>query len=186
MSDESLLERFADGDVDGFGALIRRHQETVLRVVRRYSSSAEDARDLAQRTFLQAFEALPDALPRLGRIPFRAWLLCIAMNLGKNHSRDAGRWLFSELPPEASTAAPSAERALEEAERRELIRRAVLELPPRQREVFALRVDAGLPFAEIGLALGITDNNAKSHFSLAVARMKSAVARLEADGGGQS
>jgi len=49
---------------------------------------------------------------------------------------------------------------------------AVLALPPRQREVLTLRVDAGLPFKDIADTLGITENNAKVQFHHAVKRLK--------------
>ena len=45
-----------------------------------------------------------------------------------------------------------------------------------QREVFTLRIDGELPFAEIATAIGITENNAKVHFHHAVQRLKRLVA----------
>jgi RNA polymerase sigma-70 factor (ECF subfamily) len=53
-------------------------------------------------------------------------------------------------------------------------------LPKRQREVFTLRIDAGLPFAEIADALGISEGNAKSHFHYAVKRLRDEVRALSA------
>ena len=67
---------------------------------------------------------------------------------------------------------------MERKEAEELTRRAVLELPPRQREVFSLRIDGGLPFAEIARVLDITEGNAKAHFHYAVKRLKEEVAKL--------
>ncbi|HET9158516.1 MAG TPA: sigma factor-like helix-turn-helix DNA-binding protein, partial [Myxococcaceae bacterium] len=40
------------------------------------------------------------------------------------------------------------------------------------REVFALRVDGEMPFAEVAAVLGITENNAKVHFHHAVRRLR--------------
>ena len=49
------------------------------------SRSADDALDLSQRAFLQAFEAARRALPRLLasslEVPFKAWLLRIAVQI---------------------------------------------------------------------------------------------------------
>ena len=56
-------------------------------------------------------------------------------------------------------------------------------LPTRQREVFTLRIDAGLPFAEVAATLGITEGNAKAHFHHAVKRLKEEVAKLSTPGG---
>ncbi len=183
-SDAQLCRAFLEGDRGAFGELVRRHQEPVYKLVRRYTRSTDDARDLTQRAFVQALEAARRTLPRLrgddGAVPFRAWLFRIAINLGKNQVRDSSRWpiapvaVLDVLP----SAGVDAEGAIALAERRAATHRAVLELPKRQREVFSLRIDAGLPFAEIAETLGISEGNAKSHFHYAVKRLKEALASL--------
>lgn len=167
---------------------MKRHHELVYRVMRRYARSVEDGKDLTQRAFLQALEASSRALPKLASgghdVPFRAWLLRIAVNLAKNHVRDTGRWRLAPVESLDTQASPaSAHEALERAQGEALTRTAVLELPRRQREVFTLRIDAGLSFAEVAETLGITEGNAKSHFHLAVKRLKEEVAKRSSPGG---
>jgi RNA polymerase sigma-70 factor (ECF subfamily) len=186
MTDGALCAAFLEGDREAFGVLVRRHQETVFRLVRRYASGPDEAADLTQRAFLQAFEAARRTLPRLlqtsGEVPFRAWLLRIAINLGKNQVRDGSRW--QRAPLEAVDSAverpADAHAQLERAEAEALTRRAVLLLPKRQREVFTLRIDGGLPFAEIAATLGISEGNAKSHFHWAVKRLRDEVQAMAA------
>ena len=93
--EETLVAAFLVGDDDAFGELVRRHEPMVLGIVRRYATTPDDARDLAQRTFLRAFEAARRSLRRGPRaaVPFRRWLVRVAVNLGKNHLRDALRVL---------------------------------------------------------------------------------------------
>jgi RNA polymerase sigma-70 factor (ECF subfamily) len=176
--DGALCRAFLAGDEEAFGALVRRHQELLWRVLRRYANSADETRDLVQRAFLQAFQAARRALPKLAaegsEVPFKPWLVRIAINLGKNHLRDSSQWTL--VPMDAAEARQSegggAQEQLERAEQEAAVRRAVLKLPRRQREVFTLRVDGGLPFAEVARALGITEGNAKTHFHYAVKRLK--------------
>jgi RNA polymerase sigma-70 factor, ECF subfamily len=179
--DTALVGAFLLGNDAAFGALVRRHEELVLRIVRRYAATADDARDLAQRTFLRAFEAARRAFGRAGEsFPFRRWLIRVAVNLAKNHLRDEARW--TRLPADAlraAAAAPAPADALERAERAARLRREVLNLPRRQREVLTLRIDAELPFGEIADALGITENAAKVSFHHATRRLRLA---LEGDG----
>ena len=187
-TDAELLRAFSAGDSAAFGQLIRRHQEVVFRVVRRFATSAEDARDLTQRAFLKAFEHAERAAPKLSvddvGAPFKAWVLRIAVNLAKNHVRDSGRWLSAPVENlDRERGGSPTQEAFERAEAEQLTRRAVLALPPRQREVFALRIDAGLSFAELAQALGISEGNAKSHFHYAVKRLKEEVAKLSTPGG---
>src|SRR5512142_1738599 len=92
--DEALMDSFLRGDGAAFDQLVRRHEELVLRIVRRYARDADDARDLAQRTFVRAFEAARRTFSRpfAERAPFQRWLVRIAVNLGRNHLRDESRW----------------------------------------------------------------------------------------------
>lgn len=182
--DEALVAAFLVGDDEAFGELVRRNEHLVLSLVRRYARTPEDARDLAQRTFLRAFEAARRALGRGKRqaIPFRRWLVRVAVNLSKNHLRDEVRFLrapLDALGPAEATPPVAAEEVLR-AERARALRRAVLRLPRRQREVLTLRVDAELPFAEIALALGITENAAKVTFHHASRRLRGVLSRMDA------
>ncbi|HVO18269.1 MAG TPA: sigma-70 family RNA polymerase sigma factor [Anaeromyxobacter sp.] len=179
--EEALLAAFLVGDDEAFGALVHRHERLVLSLVRRYARTPEDARDLAQRTFLRAFEAARRALrhaPR-GAIPFRRWLIRIAVNLGKNHLRDSARFRLVSLEAvdqdRLRSRAEGAADELERAERVARVRSAVLRLPRRQREVLTLRIDAELPFAEIAEALQITENAARVNFHHATRRLKELV-----------
>jgi len=177
--EDALVRAWLGGDAAAFGALVARHQGLVLAIVRRYAATPEDARDLVQRTFLRAFEAVRRAPRREpGGVPFRRWLVRVAVNLARNHRRDAGRW-----GPPATEAAlqavpaggPGASEALEARDRARVaawLRAAVHRLPPRQREVLTLRVDAELPFAEIAAVLDVTENAAKVTFHHAVRRLR--------------
>jgi RNA polymerase sigma-70 factor (ECF subfamily) len=181
--DDALVQSFLQGDEAAFDDLVRRNEELVLRIVRRYARDAEDARDLSQKTFVRAFEAARRTFSRpFGeRVPFRRWLVRIAVNLARNHARDAGRWGRAD-PDDAGArvealpqAGQGALAGLIDAERAARVRRAVLELPLRQREVIALRLDAELPFSEIAAALGISENAAKVSFHHAAKRLRDLV-----------
>jgi RNA polymerase sigma-70 factor (ECF subfamily) len=181
--DDALVGAWLAGDERAFGELVGRHQALVLAIVRRYAATPEDARDLAQRTFLKAFESSRRMLTRGVRnaVPFRRWLVRVAVNLAKNHRRDVGRWSTAPVEPEwLAAGGPSAPEALERAQATARVRRAVLRLPSRQREVLTLRLDAELPFAEIGETLGITGNAAKVSFHLAARRLRAELGQEDA------
>src|SRR5262249_11194536 len=105
---------------------------------------------------------------------FRAWLLRVAVNVGKNHARDGRRWRLEPVEPLELPATESVgvTDRLEAGQRRRLGACPRGARPPGQREVFALRVDGELPFAEVARVLGITENNAKVHFHHAVRRLR--------------
>jgi RNA polymerase sigma-70 factor (ECF subfamily) len=177
--DDELLDAFRAGDREAFEELVRRHEQRVRAVVRRYAQRPEDVLDLAQRAFLRALESTRRArwLPLGPRPPFQALLLRIAVNLAKNHARDAARWRRAPMEAlESMEVAPTGSARLEREERSRLMRAAVEQLPRRQREVLTLRIDGELSFAEIAEALSITENNAKVHFHHATRRLADLVA----------
>jgi len=183
-SDETLLSDFLAGEARAFGELVARHQRLVQALVRRYAARPEDTADLAQATFLRAFAAARRSLARADAAQpglFRAWLVRIAVNVGKNHARDVGRWRLedAEVLTEVATSGPDAPALLERAEQRRRLRTAVAGLSARQRAVVTLRVDGGLPFKEVAEALRMTENNAKVHFHHAVRRLKAVLAGEE-------
>jgi RNA polymerase sigma factor (sigma-70 family) len=183
MPDEALLAAFLQGDDGAFGQLCARHEPLVLSLVRRWARSPEDARDLAQRTYLRALQAARRGVRGLAfgaarPVDFRRWLVRIAVNLAKNHARDearAGRVALEALGP-AEGREPEAPSLVLRRERERRVREAVAALPRRQREVLTLRVDGELPFAEIAAALGITENSAKVSFHHATRALRGALA----------
>jgi RNA polymerase sigma-70 factor (ECF subfamily) len=188
MPDEALLAAFLQGDDGAFGQLCSRHEPLVLALVRRFARSPEDARDLAQRTFLRALQAARRTARRGprggtrersdGGLVFRRWLVRIAVNLAKNHARDEARARRVALAAlgRAEGREADAPDLLQRREEQRRLRRAVVSLPRRQREVLTLRIDAELPFAEIAAALGITENAAKVNFHHATRALRALLA----------
>lgn len=163
--DRELLVRHLEGDRDAFASLVRRYERPVYRLAMRYARDADEAEELVQRTFLRALGYAARIGPGSS---FQAFLFRAAANLCKNHLRDRARLIFG-LPLEV--AAPE-EEGPEEKQRRRRVREALSRLPLRQRQVVSLRVDAELPFAQVASSLGITENNAKVCYHLAVRRLR--------------
>jgi RNA polymerase sigma-70 factor (ECF subfamily) len=180
--DSALVAAILVGDDEAFAELVRRNEGLLLRILRRWARTPEDARDLAQKAFLKAFEAARRgvALGRREGFPFRRWLVRIALNLAKNHLRDETRWTRAPLEDsDHADAAPAADAALARAEAERSVRRAVARLPRREREVLTLRIDAELPFGEIALALGTTEGSARVSFHHATRRLRAVMEKEE-------
>ena len=178
-TDEQLLAAFAQGDSQALGAFFERHRTAVYRVGLRFSGHREDALELTQKTFLHALSGARRKLPSPAAdgVPLRAWLLRIAVNLSKNFVRDAGKRPQASLEAVDAQAvnAVTPEVLVARTQLQALARAAVKDLSPRQQEVFALRVDGELSFAEVAQALGLTEGNAKVHFHYAVKALTVAV-----------
>lgn len=95
LGDARLVERARRGDQAAFGALVRRYERKLIRVLARLVRDPELARDLAQETFWRVYNRLDrfDTARRFG-----PWLFRIGVNLGLDHLRRRR----SEPPPPAS------------------------------------------------------------------------------------
>lgn len=175
--DVALVNAFRGGDRRAFETLVRRHQKPVWAIVQRFTRDRDVSEDIAQRAFVTALERISEL-----RGSFRPWLLRIAVNLAKNYIRDNARLVNTEPGEELPTGAyvdpaklQRPDDALHDARQLYRVRVAVASLPDRQREVVLLRIDGQLPFAEIGEALEITENNAKVTFHHAVKKLREAL-----------
>ena len=77
-TDESVLVRDARrGDLAAYDELVRRYQERIYATIYHMTSNHEDANDLAQESFIKAFQALKTFK---GGSSFYTWLYRIAVN----------------------------------------------------------------------------------------------------------
>ncbi|MCH8912834.1 MAG: sigma-70 family RNA polymerase sigma factor [Planctomycetes bacterium] len=84
FEDAALVRKIQEGDVDAFEHLVLKYQDRVYNICLRTVGHAEDARDLAQETFLKAF----DAISRFEhKSSFYTWLFRIAVNLSISSRR---------------------------------------------------------------------------------------------------
>src|SRR5216110_1536168 len=94
-TDEELVARSMDGDVDSFNQLVLRWERPIYALAYRVIGRDEDARDVAQETFLRAFRALPGFK---GQAKFSSWLYRIALNLCRDWVRRERRTPVVQAP----------------------------------------------------------------------------------------
>lgn len=171
------MSRARRGDGAAFGGLVTAHQEVAFRTAYLVLGDPAEAEDAAQEAFVKAHRALDRF--RDGA-PFRPWLLRIVANTARNLRRSAGRRRGVRLRLEAmsprDTAAPSAETAAIDAERRVTLLAAVNELSPADRLVLAARYFLDLSEAEIAAVAEIRPGTVKSRLSRARGRLAAALA----------
>ena len=167
--DAKLIEQFQQGDESVFDKLVLRYRDRTYRLAQRFLPNPEDALDITQDAFIRAYQGLPD-FERKSQ--FYSWLYRITVNLcidflRKNARREMMTYTLEseDLPmmnvADFSFAPPS--KAVENKELLAHLRRAILKLPPRQREIFALRHWEGLALKEIANTLGRSSGTVKAH-----------------------
>ena len=187
IPDEQLkawIARGADGDEPACAALYDAFSPAVLRLALGLLNDLADAEEVTQDAFIYALRNLRrfDA----SRSAFTTWLFTIAISRCRNKRRR--KWL-PLLPLEWLANEPSLtpERAVETALERRGVRRqvwaALQQLSPRLREAVALRYLGGLPYKEIGQAVGCNPKTAESRVRLGLNAMRQVLRRpgLEAE-----
>jgi len=77
VDEEVLVRQARHGDLEAYDELIRRHQQRIYATIYHMTSNHEDANDLAQESFIKAFQALKSFK---GGSSFYTWLYRIAVN----------------------------------------------------------------------------------------------------------
>jgi RNA polymerase sigma-70 factor (ECF subfamily) len=167
FSDETLIKAVADGDEAAFADLVRRYEQRILNLAYRYVNSAAEAEDIAADVFFKTWKHAADFRRNA---KFSTWIYRIAVNTCLNYRRDKAASSFrtdsldkpvptedGELPREiAEPAAYQPEHALQNAERRAAVRRALDALAPQQKIAFMLCHFEGKAYREIAEIMGIS------------------------------
>jgi RNA polymerase sigma-70 factor (ECF subfamily) len=167
----ALLAALRTGDDAAFEQLVRLHGPRMLSVIKRFLPQESDAADALQDAFLSAYRALPTFQ---GEAQLGTWLHRIAVNAALMKLRSRRRRperSIDELLPKfledghriaGGSWSPRADRALEDRETREAVRRAIHELPDDFRTVLLLRDIEGYSTLETAKILALSESAVKT------------------------
>ena len=154
IDDEELVARSREGDLDSFNQLVLRWERPIYALAYRVIGREEDARDVAQETFLRAFRALGGFK---GQAKFSSWLYRITLNLCRDWIRRERRSNVAPVPEgidiiELAGEATPTETIEDLVSRKQLgeaVAKAMALLPDEQRTAIILKEYHGLTFQEI-------------------------------------
>jgi len=170
VSDEEIVGRVLEGDAAMFEVLMRRYNQRVYRAVRAVLRDDDQAEDVMQQAYLNAYAHLGQFERRA---QFSTWLTRIAVNeaLARRGKRAAGEEDESMMELVASSA-PDPEQQTLAAELREVMQREVEALPDSFRSVFVLREVEGLSTSEASETLGISEDLVKQRLHRARTQLR--------------
>ncbi len=159
-SDEMLIKRIANGDQLAMRLLFGRHQVQLYRWLVRLVRNESLAEDLLSEVFLDVWR---QAVSFEGRSSVSTWLLAIGRYKALSALR---RRTDMQLDDEIAAAIPdpadNPERALQNAERTELLRRSVARLSPEHGEVIDLVYYHGKSVKEVAEVVGVAEATVKT------------------------
>ena len=175
--DLELIELFRQGDESAFSEIVRRYQEKVYWVARRFVNDHDDADDIVQEVFIKAYDALKEFRSESGLF---TWLYRIAVNMSLNSVRRKRVREFLQLDDlfdqeESHESRP--DEVLERSEHRTLVEEAVGQLPEKQRAVFVLRYYEELSYEDIAAILKTSVGGLKANYFHAIRKIEEYVRR---------
>lgn len=190
MAEEKKLVEKAKHDPEAFGALYEQHFDDILNYVLRRTGQIQSAQDITAETFLKALKNIDKF--KWQNVPFSAWLFKIATN-------EIAAWFRKSSYKAVSLEAlrekgfdPRAEddveqeliTAQEEIRKNQEYLDALIkidQLPPKYREVIALRFFAGKQLTEIGQILNKPEGTIKSLLHRGLKKLKKFISQSEKD-----
>ncbi len=152
LEDALVVAALRGGNADAFAEVVERYQAAIVRYLFRLTGDYEMARDLAQDTFVRAYQAI---LKTNSDLHLKAWLYRIATNAALQHRR-RGRLIpfvsFEEWrrPPDSRTDGDPPDTLA--------VQQALGRVPAEQRACLVLHFVEGFKYGEIALTLGISED----------------------------
>ncbi len=164
--DRALVERCLEGQGDAVSGLVDRYHQRLFNVALRMLDNVQDAEDVTQTVFLNAFLKLRSYDPRY---KFFSWIYRMTVNESLNmlKRRKQVVTLEDELDIRAPGAAP--DRAAEQEDR---VGKALMCLKPDDRAVVVLRHFVSFSYQEIADVLEIPVRTVKSRLFTARERLR--------------
>ena len=177
VDDEMLVAQFQAGRQDAFDELMKRYKQRIYAYLLRSVKNYEDAEELTIEVFFKVYRALGNWQPQA---KFSTWLYRIAHNLAIDfHRAKSRRQTYSLDDEELSLDEPIASDLgsdpawqVEENDRHRVIRAAIDQLSPKQKDVFMLNRYEGLQIKEITEVLDMAEGTVKIHLHRAMKKLK--------------
>ncbi|MGH8018533.1 MAG: RNA polymerase sigma factor [Opitutaceae bacterium] len=170
-TDEALMTRVKQGDLDAMAPLFERYQSPLLNFFHRLTGDREASRDLVQAVFerlLRYRQSFRDD----GR--FRAWIYQTARNALSDHRRRTMRIAGMERPEEENPAADYIDRDWRDRNAARDVREALQQLPESDRDLIVLSRFHGLRYEEIALIMNKSLSAVKTQAHRAVHALRRA------------
>ncbi len=182
LDDNTLIRLVLEGNTSAFDVIVRRYNTKVYSLAFRLLNSVEDAEDVAQDTFSQAFKALGGFR---GTAKFYTWLFRITYNLAisQRRKRKPALSLNSQTDSQGEITLPSDDASpmknMEDEEGKSLMDKALGMLSLDHRAGLVLKEIEGFSYEEIALSLGVPVGTVRSRLHRARLELRAILEKLD-------
>jgi RNA polymerase sigma-70 factor (ECF subfamily) len=183
-NDHAAIQATLSGDKEAYGALVKRHSQSLFRVAFRITGNEADAEDVVQEAFLRGYQKLESFESRasFGTWIYRIAARCALDRIGGRRVDENHRVAEVSDPEQdevqVADAAAGPDRMLLSGEIGAMLQEAMSGLTATEQTAFVLRHMEDCGTEEIGAALGIQPNAAKQAVFRAVHKLRFRLASL--------
>ena len=182
LDDHTLIRLVLEGNTSAFDVIVRRYNTKVYSLAYRLLNSVEDAEDVAQDTFSQAFKGLGSFR---GTSKFYTWLFRITYNLAisQRRKRKPALSLNSQTDSQGEITLPSDDASpmknMEDEEGKSMMDKALGMLSLDHRAGLVLKEIEGFSYEEIALSLGVPVGTVRSRLHRARLELRAILEKLD-------
>ena len=172
-----LIEKCRNGDSSAFGPLIQLYRRQLFSYLFRLSGERTQAEDLFQETLMKTWRGINKYSEKQ---KFSSWLFSIAHNTAMDNLRKRKHEnLISEIDPDEIRSSHDPCKELIDNEKNEMIKSAIETLPPKQKEVFLLRIYGEASFKDISELTKEPINTVLSHMHYSIKKLKKIIGKKD-------
>ena len=160
--DFQLVQCIAQGDERAFGQLVKKYEQAVFNTIYRYTGIRDDVEDLAQEIFVKVWK---NAKKFKGKSKFSTWLYRIVVNHCLDYRTKHRQDPLSLDQITATGKVPESLRVSTDHDQNKkvaIVRKALSELPERQRIALVLSQYEGLSYKEIADTMKVSVSSVES------------------------
>jgi len=169
--DDKTVQQASNGDKQAFRLIVLHYAQAVNRLAYRYTADASYAEDIAQETFIKAFQAINRYQPQA---KFSTWLLRITTNSAIDYLRKANRQMADSLDQEGIQHDIPDHRikAEDHLDLHQRLNQAMTDLSDVERLAVTMKHHQGYSINETAQVLKINDNACKQTLFRAVQKLR--------------
>ena len=173
MEDEQILTLFKEEKTkeQAFRALMEKYQHTIYYTVRHYVFLHEDADDITQNVFIKVWRYLENFR---GESSLKTWITRISINESLTFLEKKKKTLnlSDDQYTDHLLNVAAEERHFSADNIEQLLQKAIIKLPEKQRLVFTLRYYEEMPYEEMSKALGTSVGALKASYHFAMQKVE--------------
>ncbi|MDN5203557.1 RNA polymerase sigma factor [Fulvivirgaceae bacterium BMA10] len=182
LSDNALMLKVKNGDVDKLGLLYSRYSKKLFGFFYRLTHRADVSEDLVQNVF---YRILKYRHTYRGEGQFKTWIYHLARNVHVDQFKKNKRYHFSEnheFLEDKMEQLPATDEEVMKRQETALLESALNRLPEEKKEILILSRYQELKYEEIGRILNCSEGAVKVRIHRAIKDLKKMYQKMEKEG----